>query len=213
MRLLTAIYVGVSGWIIYLALRRDTGTTVGITTGVLWVVAASRFCTVLTEEITMLPVAFCIYCLFRGTFTLKNAFWLGMCVAAASLVRTNLAFLLPFSVLAAYVCQEKTSEKLWRYALMVGVGFAVPHLSVFALYAVLGHFWLIWHTQITVPLAYPNYGAQQFDKSLQWVLGDPRSLFMELFGLAGYAKTSWYGRLMFMAYPLALVCLVQAKPR
>lgn len=168
-RFIGALWVGLTGYILYLTCKRIGQTNAGIWAAFLYpaflTLGVDGGC-VMTEVIAMLPLSGFIYFLFSPAPTRKDAFLMGLCLGLALLIRTNLLVLAPAILLLFSNPFSSPFDKrnfiVWlRHAFPLGIyglaGIAAPSLLVGIIYAISGHFILLIKSIYYVPIAF-SYG-------------------------------------------------------
>jgi 4-amino-4-deoxy-L-arabinose transferase-like glycosyltransferase len=168
-RFIGALWVGLTGYILYLAGKRIGQTNAGIWAAFLYpafiTLSYDGGC-VMSEVIAMLPVTGFIYFLLSPTPTRKDALYMGLCLGLAVLIRTNLSMLAPAFLLLlknpfATQLNVKNITAWFRHAFPLGVyGFAgvvSPLVLVCIIYAIPGHLTLLIKSIYHIPVAF-SYG-------------------------------------------------------
>lgn len=161
-RLLCMFYYVIAAWIGYAMLARLAGKPGGWVCALLLMLLTRMLPNFTAEHIALLPMMAMLWCVFCLPFSRRSAIFLGLCMSAAVLIRTNLVSLFPFALAVHYYCATQRDIAFWRFCVMTGAVFAVPHLYVFALYAAAGEWELIWATHVLVPLRYPLSAKQDW---------------------------------------------------
>lgn len=170
MRFAVTLYLAAGACMILAIFKRENHMLAGFTAGSLFLVYASLKTSeghlITTEHLTTLPVIVWLYIALKPQHSVRDYFWMGLLIAIASLIRTNLAvlcFAMPFIALAQY-----PRKPLWclRALIWAAMGALLPYFLLVALYAMAGHLELLIRSIIVVPYHYVT-GNQPIEKILE----------------------------------------------
>ncbi|MDO6424867.1 ArnT family glycosyltransferase [Saccharophagus degradans] len=111
-RLLGALYLGLSAWFVFLSLKRLTVSSAFI--GALSFICLTSLMhshqAILTEHLTTLPLSIVLYLISRGKgHSLGNLFLIGGLISMATYIKLNLAILAPFYCLYLLFCNNNVT--------------------------------------------------------------------------------------------------------
>jgi len=169
-RAVHSIYIALSAFIIYLTGRSLHQTVAGLYAALFVIVLATFISagqSIIMEHVALLPLTAIVY-LFVKPPTLQRLVAMGVLVGIATLIRTNLGFVLP-GLLLCIVClaRQPVLKIRIKQAFIVGAAALLPVAAMGLLYEFRGEFALFLIAMYKMPFAFVHAEASNLLQSIR----------------------------------------------